>query len=215
MTENVVRRTRVLIIDDHKVVAEGLARLLRDLFEEVDASTDARLALERITRDQPDIVIVDVSMPHISGLELLRQIRASGARCKVIVLTMHAEPGLAVEALKNGASGFVLKESGGEELVTAVDVVLRGGTYLARDLTKEIMMLMVGAADPARVQLTTQQREIVRLIVSGQRAKEIASTLDLPPRSVETIKYKVMQQLNVHSTAELVRYAIEHQLVTF
>ena len=206
---------RVAIVDDHKVLAEGLVRLLGDLYDIVAISTDARLALAAVAQTQPDLVILDVSMPNISGLELLRQIGRSGAKCKVIVLTMHVDASLAVEALKTGASGFVLKQAGGEELLTAIDVVLRGDTYLARDLTKEIMTLMLGAADPHRVELTTQQREVVRLIIQGLRSKEIASTLDLAPRSVDAIKYKVMQQLNVHSTAELVRYAIEHQLVTF
>jgi DNA-binding NarL/FixJ family response regulator len=129
------------------------------------------------------------------------------------MLTMHAEPHLAVEALSSGASGFMLKNLGGDELLHAIEIVLSGGTYLPQDLTKEIVTLMVGDTDPNHVELTLQQREVLRLVVLGHRAKEIASTLDISTRSVESIKYKTMQLLNVHSTAELVRYAVEHKLV--
>jgi DNA-binding NarL/FixJ family response regulator len=206
---------KVLIVDDHKVVAEGLVRLLSGYVEVVDTINDGRLVLDAVRRLQPDVILLDMSMPNVTGLEAMRQLKNHGISSKVIVLTMHADENLAVEALKMGASGFVLKESSGEELLTAIDVVLRGDTYLASGLTKEILTLMVGAAEPGRIELTPQQREVLRLIVRGQRAKEIAGTLATSTRTVEAIKYKMMQSLNVHSTAELVRYAIEHRLVTF
>jgi DNA-binding NarL/FixJ family response regulator len=206
---------RILIADDHRVVAEGLVRLLGERYEIVDTINDGRFVLEAVSRHRPDVLILDVSMPNVSGLEAMRQLRERGFELKVIVLTMHADANLAVEALKTGASGYVLKESSGQELLTALQVVLGGGTYLASGLTKEILTLMVGATDPSRVELTARQQEVLRLIVRGQRAKEIAATLDLSTRSIEAIKYKIMQLLNVHSTAELVRYAVENRLVTF
>ena len=205
----------ILFVDDHRVVAEGLVRLLSDGFEIVGTITDARLVLDAVSRLRPDVVILDLSMPTVSGFEVLRQLKERGDEVKAIVLTMHADPRLAVEALKAGARGFVLKESSGDELLAALDVVLRGGTYLAARLTKDVLTSMVGATDPGRVELTPRQREILRLIVMGQRAKEIAGTLEMSTRSVETTKYKMMQAFNVHSTPELVRYAIEHRLVTF
>jgi DNA-binding NarL/FixJ family response regulator len=208
-------RPRVLIAEDHRVVAEGLVRLLSDRYEIVDTVRDGGDVLEAALRLCPDVILLDMSMPHVSGLEAMRQLREHRVQSRVIVLTMHADPHVAVEALKAGASGFVLKESSGDELLAALDAVLAGATYLAADLTKDILTLMVGAADPSQAQLTMRQQEILRLVVRGQRAKEIAGTLDLSPRSVEAAKYKMMQQLNVHSTAELVRYAIEHRLVTF
>ena len=208
-------RPKILIVDDHRVVAEGLVRLLRDRFDIVDTINDGRLAIDAVLRLQPAVVLLDISMPFVSGLEVMRQLKRRRAEARVIVLTMHADPDIAVAALKAGASGFVLKEASGEELVTAVQVVLEGGIYLASGLTQEVVTLMVGAADPSRVELTAQQREVLRLIVRGQRAKEIASTLDMSVRAVEAIKYRTMQLLNVHSTAELVRYAVEHRLVTF
>jgi DNA-binding NarL/FixJ family response regulator len=206
---------RVLIVDDHQVVVDGLVRLLHERVEIVAALTDARLLLDAVTRLLPDVVVLDISMPHISGLEAMQQLIRRGVACHVLVLTMHADANLAVEALRAGASGFVLKESSGDELVKAINLVLAGTTYLPPALTKEIVTLMAGATDPLRVTLTTTQREVLRLIVRGHRAKEIASVLDMPTRSVEAIKYKTMQLLNVHSTAELVRYVIEHRLVTF
>jgi DNA-binding NarL/FixJ family response regulator len=205
---------RVLIVEDHKVVAEGLVRLLGDRFHVVDTLNDGRLVLETVSRLRPDLAVLDISLPNVSGLDVLRQIRKAGIATRSIVLTMHADPNLAVEALSAGAAGFVLKESSGDELVTALQVVLGGGTYLASELTREIVTVMVGG-EPDRVELTAQQRQVLRLIVSGQRAKEIASALDISTRSVEAIKYKTMQQLDVHSTAELVRYAVEHRLVPF
>ena len=208
-------RPKVLIVDDHKVVAEGLIRLLGDQYEIVDTITDGRFVFDAVCRLRPDVIILDLSMPNVTGLEAMRQLKQHRIDFRAIVLTMHADANLAVQALKEGASGFVLKESSGDELLSALDVVLNGGTHLPSDLTKEIVTSMVGAADPGHVELTTQQREVLRLIVRGQRAKEIAGTLETTSRSVESIKYRMMQQLNVHSTAELVRYAVEHRLVTF
>jgi DNA-binding NarL/FixJ family response regulator len=210
-----MRLPSVLLVDDHKVVAEGLVKLLSEEYEIVDTITDGRLVLEAVSRLRPDVIVLDLSMPNVSGLEVIRQLKERRLQFKAIVLTMHADPSVAVEALKAGASGFVLKESSGDELLAALDVVLGGGTYLASVLTKDIVTLMVGGADRSRVALTTRQREVLRLIVTGQRAKEIAGVLDMSTRTVEATKYKLMQALNVHSTAELVRYAIEHRLVTF
>ena len=205
----------VLLVDDHKVVAEGLVSLLSEYYEIAATIADGRLVLDAVCRLRPDVILLDLSMPNVSGLEVIRQLKEHGLEFNAVVLTMHADPSLAVEVLKAGARGFVLKESSGEELLTAIDVVLRGGTYLASALTKDIVTLMVGAADPSRVELTPRQREVLRLIVLGQRAKEIGGTLDMPTRTVEATKYRMMQALNVHSTAELVRYALEHHLVSF
>ena len=154
-------------------------------------------------------------MPNISGLEVMRQLTARGVESRTIILTMHGDANLAVESLKAGASGFALKESSSEALLAALDVVLGGGIYLTAGLTKEVVTLMVGATEPSRAELTSLQREVLRLMVRGLRAKEIAGILDIPTRSVEAIKYQIMRLLNVHSTAELVGYAIEHHLVVF
>jgi DNA-binding NarL/FixJ family response regulator len=205
---------RVLIVDDHKLFAEGIAQLLKERFEIVGIVADGSELAEAAHSLRPDVVLLDLSMPNVGGLEALGRRRAPRLDYKTIVLTMHGDARLAIEALKAGASGFVLKESSGEELLTALDAVLQGRTYLTSTLTKDVLALMSQPSQPGGVRLTNRQREVLRLIVQGQRVKEIAGILDLSPRSVESIKYHIMQELNVHSTAELVRYAIQHELVT-
>jgi DNA-binding NarL/FixJ family response regulator len=205
----------MLIVDDHKVMTEGLVRVLGDRFEIVETVHDGRLVLDAAERHAPAIILLDISMPDVSGVEVLRRLRARGAAARIIVLTMHADPNLAIEALRAGASGFVLKQSSGEELLAALETVLGGGTYLPSELTKDILRLMVGGTDPGRVTLTALQQEVLRLIVRGLRAKEIASTLQVSMGSILAAKYKTMQLLHVRSTAELIRYAVEHRLVSF
>src|SRR4051812_548214 len=167
-------------------------RLLAAHAEIVDVVNDGSLVVEAVRRTSPDVVIIDISMPHVSGLEAIRQLRANHLETKVIVLTMHADASLAVEALRAGASAFVLKESSGDELLTALNRVVNGQSYLAADLTKDIVTLMVGAPEPGRVSLTTQQREVLRLIVRGLRVKEVACTLGMSDRSVVAAKQKLM-----------------------
>jgi DNA-binding NarL/FixJ family response regulator len=204
---------RVLIVDDHQVVTDGLVRLLDDRFEIVGTINDGRLAVDEIARLLPDVVLLDLTMPNVSGFDVLHHLAKRGLETRTIVLTMHADAHLAVEALKAGANGFVMKEASSDELVTALGVVLNGGTYLASALTKPIVALMVSAGTKPQLELTAQQRGVLRLVVQGQRAKEIAQTLDMPTRTVEAIKYRLMQLLDVHSTAQLVRRAVEHKLV--
>jgi DNA-binding NarL/FixJ family response regulator len=207
-----MRLPRVLIVDDHRLFAEGLAQVLKERFDVVGSIADGSLLSEAVVRLYPEVVLLDVSMPHVGGLEALGRLKATNANCKTILLTMHADARLATEALRAGASGFLLKESTGDELVTAIEAVLDGRTYLTSMLTKDVLSMMSGPADPGTVELSPRQREVLRLIVEGQRVKEIAAALDLSPRSVEAIKYRMMQDLNVHSTAALVRYAIVHRL---
>ena len=128
---------------------------------------------------------------------------------------MHADARLATEALRAGAKGFVVKHSSGQELIDALRAVMQGRTYLTSALTEDVLTMMAASPDPAEVDLSARQKEVLRLVVGGQRMKEIAAALDLSPRTVENVKYEMMRSLNIHSTAELVRYAIENRLVTF
>lgn len=204
-----------MLADDHVVFTDGVVRLLHDRFEVVGSVADGSELPDAVRRLHPDVVVMDISMPRLSGLEALRRLKANHDESRVIILTMHADPRLAAEALRSGAKGFVLKHSSGQELVDAIDAVLQGRTYLTPALTEGVLALMSGPADPAAVELSPRQREVLRLIVNGQRVKEIASTLGLSPRTVESVKYEMMRALNIHSTAELVKYALEHQLVVF
>jgi DNA-binding NarL/FixJ family response regulator len=150
-------------------------------------------------------------MPVLSGLDALRQIKAEGLDAKVIFLTMHADPKVASEALRAGAAGFLLKQAAGDELISAILEVLQGRIYLTPVLTKDVLAgLSTSATDQAV--LTPRQRQVLRLLADGKRMKEIAATLGLSTRTVETHKYEMMQKLGVGSTAELVKYAVKHDL---
>ena len=208
-------RPTVLLADDHVVFTDGIQKILSERFDVVGSVVDGSSLFEAATRLRPDVIVADISMPTLSGLDVLRQLNARRDGVKIVFLTMHADARLAAQAFRLGARGFVLKHSSGDELVRAIDEVLQGHKYMSAALTDEVLALMSGRLEPAPVELTSRQREVLRLIVNGQRMKEIAASLQLSPRTVETIKYEMMRDLDVHSTPELVRYAIEHRLVVF
>lgn len=210
-----MRRTTVLIADDHAIVKEGLVSLLKEQnFDVVGAVGDGQLLVDVARRLRPDVIVTDLSMPALSGLDVLARLKADRVSSKVIVLTMHNDAELATRAMRAGASGFLLKHSAGEELVRAIHEALQGRVYLTPAVTKGVMDRMAAsAAGLPEPQLTTRQSDVLRLIVRGRRMKEIAAALRLSARTVETHKYEMMDALGVRSTAELVRYAIEHRLI--
>ena len=210
-----MRRPTVLLADDHVVFMEGIVRILRDRYEVVGTVTSGSALFEAARRLRPDVIVTDISMPALSGLEGLRQLRAKHDDTRLIFLTMHADPKLAAEAFRLGARGFILKQSSGDELLQAIDAVLQGHKFMSSALTDDVLSLMASPEGSRPIELTTRQREVLRLIVNGSRMKEIASRLNLSPRTVETIKYEMMRTLNVHSTPELVRFAMEQKLVAF
>jgi DNA-binding NarL/FixJ family response regulator len=196
------------------LVAEGVAQVLKTRCEVVGQLPDGSTLMDAAARLRPDLILLDMSLPNGSGLDLLRDLKKGRVESRVIILTMHRDPRLAAEALKAGASGFLLKEATADELMAAVDTVLDGRVYLTSALTQEVLSLMAAPAAPAGFRPTPRQRDVLRLIVQGQRVKEIAAALELSPRSVEAVKYQIMQGLNLHSTAALVRYALDHDLVS-
>ncbi len=205
-----MHRHTVLLADDHTIVLEGLARLLQEHdFDVVGTVGDGDLLIEEARRLHPDVIVTDLSMPGLSGLDVLARLKAERITSKLIVLTMHNDAQLAAVAMRDGASGFLLKESAGEELVAAIRQVLQGRIYLTPALTRGVMERMAGGPGATEPQLTPRQRDVLRLIVKGQRMKEIAATLNLSTRTVETHKYEMMQALGLHSTVELVRYALD------
>jgi DNA-binding NarL/FixJ family response regulator len=206
-------RAKVLLADDHTMVAQGLARLLQEEFDLVGTVGDGQALLDAAQRLQPDVIVADIAMPVMDGLEALHRLTAARLNAKVIFLTMHAEAQLATAAMLAGASGYVLKHAAGEELITAVHEVLQGRTYPTPLIAKDVITSLMAPEKHATVPLTPRQREVLRLIAEGWRMKEIAATLQLSPRTVETHKYEMMRALGVQSTAELVRYAIQLGLV--
>jgi len=206
-----MRRATVLLADDHAIVTEGIASLLREEFSLVGTVADGPRLLEAARELQPDVIVTDIAMPGMSGLEALRRIREDGLAAKVIFLTMHADAELAAEAFRAGASGFVVKHSAGKELITAIREVLDGRAYLTPRLAGDALTAATGRAKSGR-RLTPRQREVLRLIADGRTMKEIAAALGLSARTVETHKYEMMQVLGVRTTAELIRHAIEQGL---
>jgi DNA-binding NarL/FixJ family response regulator len=206
-----MRRARVLLADDHTIVADGLKSLLKDHYELVGTASDGGQLVDAARSLRPDVIVTDFSMPVLSGLDALRQLKAERLNARVIFLTMHADAVVATEALRAGASGFVLKHAAGDELISAIETVLNGRTYLPPQLTKDVIANLTTSSQD-QVSLTPRQRDVLRLLAEGKRMKEIAAILGLSTRTVETHKYEMMQTLGLGSTAELVRYAIKHGL---
>lgn len=209
-------RTRLLLADDHAIVAQGLEALLKDDFELVGIVHDGRSLLDAAETLRPDVILTDISMPLLNGLDAIRQIRARRPTTRVIVLTMHPETQLAVDAFRAGASGYMLKVSPVEELITAIQQVAQGRAYVTTLLSKDLITLLLdaGGHSPAGDSpLTARQREVLQLIAEGRTMKDVASILNISPRTAESHKYEIMQALGVQTTAELIRYAIRLKLV--
>ena len=203
--------------DDHRMVAEGLKRLLDPEFELVGVVEDGLALIEEAKKLHPDIIIADISMPGLNGLEALTKIKKECPYVKVVTLTMHCEVAYARRALDAGASAFVLKHSAPEELLTAIRAALAGKTYItpavAGDLLQEIKQDPAAARDPLTV-LTPRQREVLQLFAEGRSAKEIASMLSISARTAEFHKYKLMETLGLQNNSELTRFAIKHGIVS-
>jgi DNA-binding NarL/FixJ family response regulator len=207
-----MRRAKVLLADDHTIVAEGLESLLKEDYELVGTVSDGAQLIEAARKLRPDVIVTDLSMPVLSGLDALRRLKADQIDARVIFLTMHADARVATEAFRAGASGYLLKQAAGEELITAIDDVLHGRTYLTPRLTKDVLANLTTPGPQDQATLTPRQRDVLRLLADGKRMKEIAAILGLSTRTVETHKYEMMQTLGLGSTAQLVRYAIKNGL---
>jgi DNA-binding NarL/FixJ family response regulator len=206
-----MKRPKVLVADDHRIVAEGLRGLLEPELELVAIVEDGRALLEAHDRLRPDVVVADVSMPLLNGIQAVRQLRKAGSRAKFVFLTMHPDVSYATEALEAGASGYVLKHSAPDELLTAVREALAGRTYITPRVAGAVLeALRKGDSAP---RLTSRQAEVLQLVAEGRSAKEIGAILNLSPRTVESHKYAIMDELGVKTTAELVHYAVKNGLV--
>lgn len=207
---------RVLLADDHAIVAQGLESILKDSFTVVGTVGDGRALLEAAARLKPDVIVTDISMPLLNGLDAVRQLRSDGIEAKVVFLTMHADAHLAAEAFRAGASAFVLKQSAGEELVQAIHEIVQGRAYLTPLIAKDMISVLIESKDERGEdgKLTPRQREVLQLIAEGRTMKEIAGILSISPRTAETHKYEMMEVLGVKTTAELVQCAIRLRLVS-
>ncbi|HKU78161.1 MAG TPA: response regulator transcription factor [Pyrinomonadaceae bacterium] len=207
-----MKRIRLLIADDHVMFAQGLESLLRDEFELLGTAGNGEELVEATLRLNPDVILVDISMPVLNGFDAVRRIRASGSETRIIFLTMHDDATLLSEAFRCGASGYVLKQAAGEELANAIREVAHGNNYvspLITDLPSELVTL-----HPQKTTITPRQREVLELISRGLTMKEIASQLNISTRTAESHKYEMMQTLGVETTAELIRYSLRLGLIS-
>lgn len=210
-----MNRPRVLLADDHRMVAEGLRSLLSPDFDLVGVVGDGHALIEAARKLRPAIIVADISMPHLNGIDALVQLKQTDNDVRVIFLTMHPEVPYARRAFEAGAAGYVLKHSAPAELVAAIHAALAGKTYLSPALAEEMVpgLGRKSAVDPI-AQLTPRQREILQLFAEGRSVKEIAARLAVSTRTVEFHKYQGMERLNLHTSAELMHFAIKHGLVT-
>ena len=205
-------RTTLVVADDHGIVRDALGALLAKDYDVVATAADGHELVDAVLRHRPDVAIADIDMPGLSGVEALGVLRARQIPVKVVFLTMHDDPGLAADVLRAGGSGYVLKHSASVELHDAIQQALSGGRYLTPRVSSGVLDALIRNAAPHE-SLTHRQLDVLRLLVEGKRMKEIASELDLSTRTVESYKYEMMDILGLHSTAELVRYAMEHGLL--
>jgi DNA-binding NarL/FixJ family response regulator len=204
-------RLKVLIADDHTLVAEGIARILADDFEIVAAVDNGTDLVRFAQRYAPDLALIDVSMPGLTGVEAARKLTELVPQCKVICVTMHTNPEFVREAFRAGASGYVLKRSAGAELLEAIRQVLNGNAYVSPLLTKDVLSILLSPRTPS---LTARQREILRFVAQGLSAKEIANRLNISVKTAHFHKTSIMEKLNLHTTAELTKYALEHGIAS-
>jgi DNA-binding NarL/FixJ family response regulator len=208
---------RILLADDHVLVAEGIQKLLEPEYELVGIVADGRSLVAAAAKLQPDIVVVDISLPLLNGLDASQQLKKNNPNLKIIVLTMHSEPNFVTQAFRVGVSGYVLKQSVGSELVQAIREVVKGRTFVspmvAQSLVDQAVNPSAGSAPGEgnvgfAQTLSARQREVLQLVAEGKATKEIASILNVSVKTVEFHKTRIMKELRLRTAAELTKYAI-------
>ncbi len=215
-------KPRVIIADDHALVAEGVTKLIEREVQLVGSVADGRALVQAVEKLNPDLALVDISLPLLNGLDACRQIKKANPAVKVIILTMHLEKHFVTEAFRAGVSGYVLKQSVTDELIFAIKEVLKGRTYVSPLVTQSLVEQALQPAPGAQTvdqqappsHLSLRQREVLQLVAEGKSTKEIASTLNVSIKTVEFHKTRIMKELKLHSTAELTKHAIALGLVT-
>jgi DNA-binding NarL/FixJ family response regulator len=211
-----MRRTRILLADDHTLLMETLKPLLEPEFEVAGIFADGRALVEAATELKPELIVLDVSMPLLNGIDAGRRIKQACPRIKLVYLTMSHDPDLAAEAFRIGASGYVLKNCGASELVHALREALLGRSYVTPLVTQGMVGSFIHSLKRKgrSNKLTLRQREVLQLLAEGLTMKEVASKLDISPRTVAFHKYTMMDQLHIRNTAELVQFAVRSSLVS-
>jgi DNA-binding NarL/FixJ family response regulator len=212
-----MKKPRILLADDHTLFVEALHNVLEPEFELVGEVGDGRALLEAAPRFQPDVILLDLSMPLLNGIDAAYQLKRLAPDSRLLFLSMHGDPTYVTEAFRAGAAGYVLKRSSATELLQAIRAVLHGQLYVSPMLAKGVLdPLLRGrqSMESAQARLTLRQREVLQLVAEGRSIKEIASILCVSVKTVEFHKTRIMKQLGLHTTADLTRYAVTHGLVS-
>jgi DNA-binding NarL/FixJ family response regulator len=208
---------RLLIADDHQLMAEACKSLLEPQYQVVGIVTDGRSLIEAALALKPDVILLDIAMPQLNGLDAGEQIRHKLPAVKLVFVTMNATTEVAAEAFRRGASAYVLKQSAAEELVTAIRKVVRGESYLSPLIARETVTFLLnkGKTRTESKRITKRQSEILQLLAEGNSMKEVANILDLKPGTVAFHKYRMMETLGIKTNAQLLEYAIKRQMTSF
>jgi DNA-binding NarL/FixJ family response regulator len=212
-----MNRVKILLADDHQLVAEALKSLLMPLYDVVGTVSDGMALLEAAGTLRPDVVVIDIGMPQLNGIDATRQIKRMLPRAKIIIVTMNEDSALVGEAFRAGASGYLLKHSASRELMLAIQEVLKGASYLSPRITGGAVASLLRGPDIESGQsreLTSRQRQVVQLLAEGRSMKEIADILTISLRTVAAHKYRIMDLLEIKTNAELYRYAVKHQIIS-
>lgn len=205
---------RVLLADDHEIVRQGLRVLMeREGFQVVGEASDGREAIKLCEMHRPEVAILDLSMPLLNGVGAAREIMQSNPHTKVVLLTMHTEDHLILESLRSGVTGYVLKTKAASELVQAIRAVCRGEMFLTQSISHTIVRAFLQNAQAPASPISDRERQVLQLVAEGKTTKEIASLLGISVKTAESHRSNLMDKLNIHDTAGLVRYAIKHGLI--
>jgi len=212
-----MKKPTVVLADDHKIVLEGLKSLLEDDFELLGTVDNGRDLLDLAEKLRPDIIVADITMPQLNGIDAVLKLKKNKIRSKVILLTMHKDVTYAARAFEAGASGFVLKHSASHELISAIRAVLKGRTYITPHMAEDLMKIYKKGDHKKKdelSQLSSRHREILQLLAEGKSAKEAAVILKISSRTVEFHKYDMMKKLGIKTTAALIQFAIKQGLMS-
>jgi DNA-binding NarL/FixJ family response regulator len=206
---------RVMLADDHTILVEAFRKLLEPHYQIVGTVADGRALVETAPQLKPDVIVVDIGMPLMNGLEAGLRLKELLPAAKLIFLTMNEDPDLAAEAMRRGASGYLLKSSAASELIRAIQMAMKGKTYLTAQIARKLQKSFAHNPQPkARAKtLTPRQREVIQLLAEGKSMKEVADVLNVTPRTVAFHKYRIMDELNLNTTAELIQFAIKSRIL--
>jgi DNA-binding NarL/FixJ family response regulator len=206
---------RVVLADDHRIVRAGLKEILADTedIEVVGEATNGHEVMARVRESAFDVLVLDMSMPGRSGIELIRQVKGEKSGVRVLVLSMHSEEQYAVRALKAGAAGYLTKDSAADQLVAVIRRIAGGGAYVTPETAQRLALGLDATEGPPHASLSDRELQVFHMIAAGKSVSEVAATLTLSVKTVSTHKTRIMQKLNVGNQTELIRYAMRHRLI--